>query len=464
MAMRGDRKLYLGPRLRTLRRELGLNQTRMAEELGVSPSYLNHLERNQRPLTAQMLLRLADAYDVDMRSFVAAANEATSSDLHEILADELVRDIGIPRQEVLEVAENYPSVAEAVTRLYRALQDLRQVPDRLNSAGSATARIASPLAWLREWLDARRSYFPEIDSAAEALAGELGGDADTLYERLKARLIEKHRIGVRVVPLDVLPDALSHYDYHRRRLLLSETIPPASRLFELGHRLAIEELSEPVTAVVTAAEPPDAEARAVAQRLLFNYAAAAILMPYARFHAAAEAGRYDLDLLTARFGVSYEQAAHRLTTLNQPGARGVPLFLLKVDVAGNVAKRFAGDGMPLAAFGGGCPRWRVHRAFRRIGETVVDTAEMPDGSAYLTWARAIVRQDAEPIAIILGCEAKYAERIGYGDAGGAPTPIGPACHLCERIECADRSLPPLTRPLMFNAMRRSRSPYPFRSA
>jgi len=464
MAQAGDRKLYLGPRLRLLRRELGLNQTQMAEELGVSPSYLNHLERNQRPFTAQMLLRLADTYDVDMRGFVAAANEASSSDLHEIFADTLVRDIGVPRQEVLEVAENYPGVAEAVTRLYRALADLRQVPDRVESAGLAGTRVASPLAWLRDWLDARRNHFADLDAAAEALSGTLGDDPDALREAMVRRLREEHGVTVRIVGREVLADAVRHYDYHRRRLMLAETLPASGRLFEIATRLAIEDLSAPLAAATKAADAPDAETHVLAQQALANYAAAAIVMPYGRFHGAAEASRYDIDLLIARFGVSYEQAAHRLTTLDRPGARGVPLFLLKLDVAGNVAKRFSGDAMPLARFGGGCPRWRIHRAFRRLGETVTDRVEMPDGASYLTWARAVVRDGArEPAMIVLGCEAKHASRIGYGDAATGVTPIGPACHLCERADCTDRSLPPITRSLDFHPARKARAPYAFRA-
>ncbi|MDF0487898.1 short-chain fatty acyl-CoA regulator family protein [Sphingomonas sp. H39-1-10] len=464
MAPAGDRKLYLGPRLRLLRRDLGLNQTQMAEELGVSPSYLNHLERNQRPFTAQMLLRLADTYDIDMRGFVAAANEASSSDLHEIFADALVRDIGVPRQEVLEVAENYPGVAEAMTRLYRALADLRQMPERVESAGLAGTRVASPLAWLRDWLDARRNHFADLDAAAETISAALGDDPDAMREAMARRLRDDHGVAVRIVGREVLGDAIRHYDYHRRRLMLAETLSASDRLFEIASRLAIEDLSGPLAAATAAADAPDAETRGLAQQTLTSYAAAAIVMPYGRFHAAAEASRYDMDLLSARFGVSYEQAAHRLTTLDRPGARGVPLFLLKLDTAGNVAKRFSGETMPLARFGGGCPRWRVHRAFRRLGETVTDRVEMPDGASYFTWARAVMRGEGrEPAVIVLGCEAKHAARIGYGDASAGVTRIGPACHLCERTDCTDRSLPPITRSLDLNPIRKARVPYPFRA-
>jgi predicted transcriptional regulator/DNA-binding XRE family transcriptional regulator len=460
-----DRKLYLGPRLRVLRRELGLNQTRMAEELGVSPSYLNHLERNQRPLTAQMLLRLASTYDIDMRDFVAGANEAAASDLHEIFADGLVRDIGIPRHEVMEVAENYPSVAEAVTRLYRALTDLRRMPERMEQLGATTSKMASPLDWLREYLDGKHNHFSELDGQAEALSQELGQGPEALRDGMLRRLDERYGISVRVGPEDVLSGTLRHYDFHRRRLMLSERLPAPSRLFGIAYQLALHGLGDAITEAVGRAAPPDDEAVAIARVALANYAAAAMLMPYARFAEAAEASRHDLDLLSARFGVSYEQVAHRLTTLGRQGARGVPFFLLKLDAAGNVSKRFSGEAMPIARFGGGCPRWGIQRAFRLPGETIAARVETPDEARYFTLARAVPRVGGEGmVTIVLGCEAKLESRIKAADNLGDTTiPIGPACHLCERPDCPQRALPPVTRALDLNQYQRPVAPYPFRA-
>ena len=177
---------------------------------------------------------------------------------------------------------------------------------------------------------------------------------------------------------------------------------------------------------------------------------------------------HDLDRLCARFGASYEQVAHRLTTLDRQGARGVPFFLLKLDAAGNVSKRFAGEALPIARFGGGCPRWRIHRAFRLPGETIAELVETPDGARYVTFARALPRVGAAGLAaIVLGCEAKHAPRIaaaaGLDPDRAAPTPIGPACHLCERRDCPERSLPPVTRTLDINQYQRPIAPYPFRA-
>jgi predicted transcriptional regulator/DNA-binding XRE family transcriptional regulator len=465
MVSPADRKLYLGARVRVLRRELGLTQTHMAEALGVSPSYLNHIERNQRPLTTQMLLRLAEAFDLDIRDFVSGVHDASSSDLREIFADSLVQDIGIPKHEIDEVAENHPNVVEAVVRLYRALSDLREKPDRLEDAGASGAKAASPLAWLRNVLDARHNHFAEIDGAAESLSISLGAGPEALHAGMVHRLKEAHRIEVRIETEAFLPGVLRHYDFHRRRLRLHEALPPASRLFAIAYQTAMQELADVIGTALGKAEPPDTQATVLGRIALTSYAAAALIMPYAAFHAAAESSRYDVDFLTVRFGVSYEQAAHRLTTLGQPGARGVPFFMLKQDVAGNVSKRFAAEAMPLARFGGGCARWRVHRAFRQLGETIVDLVETPDEKRYLTFARANPRPlGGQPQMIVLGCDAKHAKRIAYTEnlpTSSAVTPIGPACHLCERADCSDRALPPISRTLSLHQYKRAASPYPF---
>ncbi|WP_419825388.1 helix-turn-helix domain-containing protein [Sphingomonas sp.] len=462
MGAASDRKLYLGPRLRVLRRELGLNQTKMAEELGVSPSYLNHLERNQRPLTAQMLLRLAHTYDIDVRDFVAGANEAAASDLHEVFADGLVRDIGIPRHEIMEVAENYPSFADAVGRLYRALGDLRRMPDRIDAIGAVGVAAASPIEWLRAEAEARHGHLADIDAAAEALAVDFG-DGPEARRAAMVECLATRGVSVRVVPQDVLAGTLRHYDFHRRRLMLSERLSASSRLFGIAYQLALDALGPVIVDTVKRASPPDDEAALLGRIACANYAAAAILMPYARFREAAETARYDVDLLRDRFGVSWEQAAHRLVTLRRAGAGGVPFFLLGVDAAGNVPKRYVGEATPIARFGGGCPRWRMHRARNVADETRAEWVETPDGTRYLTLARAVRRATGALVTIVIGCEARHAARVaGAGVAPPEPTLIGPACHLCERADCPDRALPPFTRALELNQYQRPLAPYPFR--
>ncbi len=464
-----DRKLYLGPKLRVLRRELGLNQTQMAEELGVSPSYLNHLERNQRPLTAQMLLRLANTYDIDIRDFVASTQEGAASELGEILSDALVRDIGIAKDEVLEVAENYPGVSEAIARFYRALSDLRRLPEQVEAGGGGPAPLLAPIDWLRETIARAGNHFAELDAAAEALAVEISDDPAVMQADLRARLKTLHGMSVQMVRDDVLAGTLRHYDMHRRRLLINERLPAPGRLFALACHLCSQEMAENIAAQVKRAAPPDDDSRRLATIALTNYAAAALIMPYERFRQAAEASRYDLPLLRARFGVSGEQLAHRLTSLNRTGARGVPFFMAKLDRAGIVSKRFDGEAWPFARLGGTCPRWDAHGAVApdRIGRQMIETM---DGRRFVTFFLALASDGApdrrgRPV-IALGCEAKHAGRLVHADGidveKDSATEVGPTCHLCERRGCVDRALPPVTRALDLHGYERTVSPFPFR--
>jgi XRE family transcriptional regulator, fatty acid utilization regulator len=460
-----DRKLYLGPKLRLLRRELGINQSQMAEELGVSPSYLNHLERNQRPLSAQMLLRFAQTYDIDIREFVAGASPDAAGGLAEIFADPVVRDIGVPRDEVNEIAENYPGVAEAMTRLYRALSGLRRLPDAIDRI-SVQAQTGTALDWLRNFVHDNGNHFATLDTAAEEIAATLPEEPAELSVALRQRLERDHGVSTRIMADKAMAGGRRFYDFHRRRLMLADRLPASGRLFAVAFHTAMVELEQPIAAIVDRADP-DGETRPLLRTMLTNYAAAAMVMPYARFLRAAEESRYDIDLLQRRFGASYEQAAHRLTTLARGGARGVPFFLLKVDIAGTISKRFAGEGMPLAQFGGGCPRWSAWRAFHSPGRSVAEIVEMPDGGRYVTFTRTVPHAfdpDARSAqAIALGCDVKHAPHLIAADGLplDRPNPVGPACHVCERIGCPDRALPPITRTLAVSQYQRGATPYPF---
>jgi predicted transcriptional regulator/DNA-binding XRE family transcriptional regulator len=463
-----QRKLYLGGRLRRLRRELGVNQSAMAAELGMSPSYLNHLERNQRPLTAQVLLRLTQAYDVDLKSFTAEGEGTGSEDLAEIFADPMFSDIGIPRYELLEVADNAPSVADAVSRLYTALVERRQAPEGSLPVGEASA--LTPETWVRDYIQAQRNYLGYIEEAAETLAGAIG-ERLFLFAALRKRLKEGFGVDTRVVPPELLDGTSQHYDYHRKRLMLSELLRPESRSFAIAYQVALFEFRPLLTRMLESAAPPDLPTKRLLHMSLANYAAGAIVMPYADFLAAAERHRYDVDRLCAEFGASVEQVAHRLTTLGRSGARGIPFFMLRVDAAGNISKRFAGESFPFSRFGGTCPRWNLHAAFRTPERAVTQIVETPDGQRFFTISRAVERsirldpRENSQLAIGLGCDVKFASKIVYSDgldlADPYVTPIGPACSICPRIRCPQRAAAPAGRTLMVNEMQKTVSPYPF---
>jgi len=472
-----ERKLFLGARVKRLRRDLGLTQTRMAEDLGVSPSYLNLIERNQRPVTAQVLLRLAEAYDLDLKTLSSDPESASSTGLAEVFSDQMFRDLGVARHEVSEVAESAPGVSEAIVRLYRAYLDQRKLSE-FGAVGrpedGAEAALVTPSDWVRDFIQAQKNHFPELEEAADALVAELRPEPQAFAGAARERLSRVHNVQVRVVPIDVLPESVRRYDYHRKRLFLSEVLTGAGRSFSIAYQLAMLEHGPLLDVMADRANPPDQPTRALVKVSLANYLAAAILMPYQAFHEAAEKTAYDIELVRARFGVSFEQACHRLTTLARPGQRGVPFFMVRVDSAGNISKRFAGSGFPFSRFGGACPRWNVHSSFRSPGRIITQVIETPDAARYFTLARTVARiatpyagEDSE-LAVGLGCELKYAERLTYSRGmdlkDPVVTPIGPACRICERPACPQRAAEPISRTLMVDDFTKSISPYPFASS
>ncbi len=463
-----ERKLFLGAKVRRLRRELGLNQSAMAGELGVSPSYLNHIERNQRPMTAGVLLRLAEAYDVDLKSFAAEGGEGVGpTQLAEIFADPMFGGLAVPRYELVELADKAPGAADAVARLYAALIELRRRPAGGEDAESGAV---APQDWVRDHIQASRNHFPYLEEAAETLAGALG-DPLSIAEPLRRRLKEAFGIEARVMPPETLDGASQHYDLHRKRLMLSALLRPESRTFALAYQLALFEFRPLLEHMVEVAAPPDAPTRRLLHMSLANYAAGAIQMPYAAFLEAAEAHRYDVDRLCALFGASVEQVAHRLTTLGRDHKRGVPFFMLRVDAAGNISKRFAGEAFPFSRFGGTCPRWNLHAAFQTPGRVVTQIVETPDGQRFFTISRTVTRsvrldpREDSQLAIGLGCDVKHAGRLAYADglalADPYITPIGPACAICPRVRCPQRAAPPAGRTLTVNETRKTISPFPF---
>jgi len=460
--------------VRRLRHGLGLTQSRMARDLGMSVSYLNLIERNQRPLTAAVLLKLTDVYDIDIRQFTAAETDPRAEDVAAALA---AAGLSAGRADIRDFAETHPEIAAALLRLAAAAR--HATPDGGGEPGQPTGRAEppSPLARVRAHLLERGNHFAAIDAHAEQLADELRLSGQALDAAVRDRLRARHGLNVRVLPWDVMPNQLRRFDLHNRQVLLSETLDGASRTFQLCVQLADFEARAEIDAELAAAAPRLANDQTATRLLATNlasYWAAALMMPYARFHAAAESLGYDLELLQARFSAGFEQVAHRLTTLQRPGARGIPFLLLKTDRAGQISKRFAAGRLPFASEGGRCPLWILHAAFEHPGRILTQVAEIESGEKLFTLART-VRPQITPwgasrpaFAIALTCALDHARSLVY--AGGldlaalGATPIGPACVSCHRADCRQRSAPPAGVPLRIDTHSRGLQPYRFETS
>jgi predicted transcriptional regulator/DNA-binding XRE family transcriptional regulator len=478
-----EQKIFAGPRIRRIRNAKGLTQTAMAEGLGISPSYLNLIERNQRPLTVQLILKLASTYQVEPEELQGEAGGSVAA-LREVFADPLLAGELPGDQELIEVAEAAPNAATAVIKLFRAyreqadrLSDLNEMLAR-EGKGTALSGARLPIDEVRETFERRPNHFSSVEEEAEAFTALLD-PGDDLFGALKAWLKREHGIVVKVLPVATMPNWRRRYDRHSQRLFLSERLSPFDQLREVAMEACLIRMTVAVAGEIQALKLSSDEARRLARFELGRYAAHALMMPYAAFHAAAIRARYDLDVLRSRFGVSFEQAANRLTTLQRPGASGVPFFMLEVDNAGNRFRRAGAQGFPHARFGGGCPKLAIHAAFAQPGQIFVEAVEMPDGAEFLTVARTLegpqgsFSERPRRTAILVGCDIGFRDEIVYGAAlpapvagkagaaGFGPTPIGPACRLCERAGCLARAEPPVTRPLGLDEMVRGLSAFDF---
>ncbi|MBP7705078.1 MAG: DUF2083 domain-containing protein [Caulobacter sp.] len=469
----GDKKLFLGGRLKRLRRDLGVTQAAMAEQLKVSPSYLNLLERNQRPVTAQVLLRLAEAYDLDLRS-LSVDEPGGGAGLDEVLADKMFADLSVSRHEIAEVAEAAPGMAEAFVRLYRAYLDRGNLIDLgafEGRDGESRSTATTPTDWVRDLVSAQRNHFADLEDLAERMVRTLGADPRDLAPAVREGLKAGFGVRTRVMPVEVMVGALRRYDQHRKQLLIAETLAPASRNFAMTYQLGMLEHGETIDAIAGRFSPPDRATRQQLKVFLGNYLAAAIMMPYGAMLAALEETGYDIERVRSRFGVSFEQAAHRLTTLARPGSRGIPFFMVRVDAAGNISKRYSNGPFPFSRFGGTCPRWNIHDSFKTPGRVVTQVIETPDGERYFTLSRTVRRVAGlqagleDELAIGLGCELKHAGKLIYTRGLDMQAPaiveVGPACRICERRLCPQRAAAPVNRTALVEETVKSITSFPF---
>ena len=473
------KKTFMGVRLRKLRAERGLSQVALANALGLSPSYLNQLEQNQRPLTVAVLLRISRALGIDVQQFSEDEEARLVAGMREALADNPGgEEVALP--ELLEVASQMPAVGRALLALHRrnadAAQRLEAMALRL---GDDRADIAPtrPMAFerVRDFFFAHQNHFDAVDRAAEALAAEANAEGGPLSEWLVRRLIQRH--GVHAMPShDEAEESQRRYEPGSRTLRLSAALEAGQQAFQLATQLALLEQSALLDRLVDTPEfGGDPQARTLARIGLANYFAGALLLPYAAFLKAAEIMRYDIDRLSRRFGVGFETICHRLSTLQRPDAPGVPFFFIRVDRAGNISKRQSATHFHFSKTGGTCPLWNVYEAFSQPGKILPQLARMPDGRTYLWIARTVSKGQggygapSKTFSVALGCDTRHAPRLVYSrgmnlDDPEIATPIGMGCKVCERTRCPQRAFPFVGRPLEVNENESRFTPYPADSA
>jgi predicted transcriptional regulator/transcriptional regulator with XRE-family HTH domain len=460
------RKAMLGNKVRQLRKRRGLTQAKLAEQLGISASYMNLIEHNRRAVTVPVLLRLADVLGADLGQFTPDDEARLVGELTEVFGDSTLAGHEVGPSDLADLVQTSPSACRAVLDLYRAYRSVRDEARAMAEryAGGAAAGAGDPVPpedQVTDLIQQHHNYFPGLEAAAERLSDATPPGTGEIDRQLVRHLLEQHGVTVEVVPGDPGGSVVRRFDLAQRKLMLSEVLAPRSRNFQLAHQVALLGCRDEIDAVLARARPTTPDARALARVALANYFAGAVLMPYAAFLEATREVRYDVEMLGHRFRTSFEQVCHRLTTLQRPGAGGVPFHFVRVDIAGNVSKRFAASGIRFSRYGGSCPRWNVHAAFLSPGFIRTQISRMPDGTTFFCIARTVRKEGGgflvpqTRLAIGLGCEISHARELVYADGVdldnlGAAVPIGVTCRLCERTDCRQRAFPPLLHAMDVN--------------
>ncbi len=464
-------KTFIGTQLRQLRREHRQTQSEMGRVLGVSAAYINLLEKNQRSLSVPVLMALADQYNVDWRDVVMDKSANILADLRHAVQDPLFAASQPDIQELRAAIDHAPVLVQNFLKLH---QSHRTAVDNIMRFGNERLPqellTSSPETIIHDFFRSNFNYFDVLEQAAEALNDEEPCQPYEMYMLLKNRLLTRHRIDVVTTPVESMREALRIYDAESRVVQLSEALDYQNRTFQLAHILCFVELSDTLYAITADLLVDSDRSIARCHIELANYFAAALLMPYDAFYALAEQSGYDIDRMASAFAVSFEQVCHRLTTLQRETRRGVPFFFLRVDKAGNVTKRFNSTSFNIAEYGGSCPVWNLHTAFRTPGVILPQFVELPDGERFFTLARTTERpvysmqtQDRR-LAISLGCEIKHAHRLVYTSSFQKPaedafSKIGINCHLCLRHNCSQRAHDALFADLATDTSRRGETRY-----
>lgn len=482
-------KIFAGPRIRRIRSNLELTQTAMAEMLGISPSYLNLIERNQRPLTVQLMMKLARVFGINPEELQGTTDAGSLAALKEVFSDPLLEGEIPSGTELLELSESAPNAAVAITKLHRAYREsldrLSDLTKLLNQTGHKTLPDDTrlPIDETRERFENHSSHFPALEDAAARICKSFkpGGD---LTSAMKLWLRSNYGIAVKLLPAKTMPNWRKKYDRHSQRILLSERLSILDQRLEIAMEVVVLAERQRIDDEVAYLKFSSNEANRLARFELARYTALAVMMPYDAVLELARECRYDLDIISARFGVSFSQAASRIITLQNRKKPGVPMFLMEVDQAGNHIRRTGAHGFPAMQFGGGCPKLAVHQAFANPGQIFVERVITPENKLYITVARTVMGPRAgfgerpRRTAFLLGFEASLGKEVVYADClpvgnlneessslsesdAFGVMPIGPSCRLCERRGCLWRAHPPLTRPLGLDEMVTGMSVYDF---
>ena len=450
--------LKIGPKIKAFRRKLGIQANKLADQLGISPSYLNLIEGGKRKIDGDLLLKACQELKIELSDLAVKSDLNLVNDISELLDDQLFEDLDILGPEIKDLVNTNPKIARALIKLGDNFKqkdhDIVNRVENLSGKIIDSRKAAFPGEIVSDFLQENKNYFPKLEDFANSVFEKIQINNRSTYFGLCEFLKKEYGILVK----DVLPEEgkpfSKIFNKNKKELLLSDYVTLETKKLYASSQIAHEGAIKDINEYLSKFTFPSEESKKLTKVALLNYCGAAILMPYKLFHHECMKNKYDLELLQNTFATTFEQIAHRVTCLQDPKLPGIPFHFLRVDIAGNISKRFSLSGIEIPRYGGACPRWNVYSAFTRPGIIQAAVSKMSNGEKYVCIARTVEKgvgrfgEAKSILSIGLGCEAKYAKDFVYTENLNindkkTEIPIGVSCRTCDRLDCSQRAFPPL---------------------
>ena len=448
----------IGPKIKVFRRQLGIQANKLATKLNISPSYLTLIEGGKRKIDAGLLLKICQELKIEVSDLTNKSDLNLFNNISELLDDKLFEDLDILGPEVKDLVNTNPKIARALIKLgdnfKKKDHELVNKIEKLSGKIVDNRKNSFPGEVISDFLQENKNYFPKLEDFADKIFDKVKNNNRTRYIALCNFLKTEYGITVK----DIIPEENKPFSKifleNNKELFLSDYLSLETKKLHAAAQIAQEGAIKEINEYLSTFNFPTEESKKLTKVALLNYCGAAILMPYKPFHSECKKLKYDLELLQNTFATSFEQVAHRVTCLQDPKLPGIPFHMLRVDVAGNISKRFSLSGIEIPRYGGACPRWNVYSAFSRPGVIQAAISKMSNGEKYVCIAKTVEKgvgrhgQQKSILSIGLGCEAKYANEFVYTENLNindkkSEIPIGVSCRTCDRLDCSQRAFPPL---------------------
>ena len=451
----------VGHRLRALRLSKNIKQADAARELGVSPAYLNLIEKGKRVTPFPLLWKALRFFQVDPEAFMGELGEGRVDEaLAKLLDEPLLKTLNLDPDSLQSLSAE-PKLAGTVAALFNLYKNTRSQLENVMAQLSSEERGRvpsspqeprldySPFDEVTDFLQEHENYFPELEEEAEALRRDFESDRIVSSGALMKMLESRFGVATRIAEAPEGSSVVRRLSLEDKVLELSPSLTEQPLKFQIAATLGLLVLDKTrLMERIVGARTRHAETPRLIKVNLANYFAGALMLPYGDFFKEVQRTRYDIELLSSIFGSTYETVAHRVCNLADPKRKGLPFHFIRTDIAGNISKRYSGTGFKFTSTGS-CGKWAVHLAFLTPSQLTRQYSAMPDGTTYFDFAKVqlqpiegrIVRGTAHSIG--LGTHAENARYLAYGlpstDLKRDAVPIGVSCRFCERTDCNQRS-------------------------